>query len=163
MDDPEHERRLDNNLSAWQFTRIEVAGDRNCLFTAVALCLTWMSDGYSESNEYQRILETFLHDQQIVTALDIIGLAGKLREAVVNEWMGEHTSEYQAFLTSDQLKAEADRFLTSGQFSGELGDLVLLALANVLATPLFLFTSVPSLPTLTVMPTHATVISAQPV
>lgn len=38
------------------------------------------------------------------------------------EWLGEHTHEYTGFLAATQLEREAQRFLESGEFSGELGD-----------------------------------------
>ena len=48
------------------------------------------------------------------------------------EWLGDHSQEYQSFLTRAQLVGEAHRFLENGEFAGELGDLVLTGLANVL-------------------------------
>lgn len=43
-------------------------------------------------------------------------------------------------------------FLESGHFEGELGDLMVLTLANVLNIPIVLFTSVPNMPVLCVTP-----------
>ena len=69
-------------------------------------------------------------------------LAKKVGEAVVLEWTGEDTMYYQCFLTQQQLlQEEAHRFLHNGEFTGDVGNLVLPALVNVLAIPVTVFTS----------------------
>ena len=78
----------------------------------------------------------------------------KLRKAVVDELLGNNTAEYQSFLSHEQLSTQAQRFLKDGEFMGEVGDLMIKALCNVLQTPIILFTSVKGLPIIVSTPTH---------
>ena len=124
-----HEQRLQNVLGSWNFKRIPVTGDGNCLFYAIAFSLLQlMQTGALPSHVVQ-----ILH---IVQDMTINQLAKQLRTAVVGEWLGENSAHYESFLTHSQLQQEAQMFTESGHFSGELGDLVLSALANLLHTPI---------------------------
>ena len=55
-------------------------------------------------------------------------------------------------MTTDNT-AFAHTYLQSGMFSGELGDLMVLTLANILQMPITIFTSIEQMPILCVMPT----------
>ena len=85
-----------------------------------------------------------------------------LRKAVVNEWLGENTGDYQSFLTSDQLEEQAQVFLNSGTFAGDIGDLVVQALTNVLKSPIVVFTSMENVPTIVLTPPHVAIANTQP-
>ena len=81
-------------------------------------------------------------------------LARLLRRATVDEWLGENS---QSFLTHNQLQNEAHKFLQDGHYSGDLGDLVLPALVNVLSQPVTIFTSAENRPVVTLMPISSVV------
>lgn len=96
------------------------------------------------------------------TEQPIADVVRTLRKAVVEEWLGENTGSYQSFLTSDQLHEQAQSFLNSGTFAGDIGDLVVRALANALKVPIVVFTSVENMPTIVVTPPNVVTENVQP-
>ena len=50
----------------------------------------------------------------------------------------------------------------SGQYTGDVGDLMVLTVANILHVPTTIFTLVPNMPVICVMPTSQSVILTQP-
>lgn len=128
-----------NLLSAWNFDRIEVPGDGDWLFASVIT--------------YLLLHHEHPHNDELAFLLGYTPSLGRiddmiktLRKAVVQEWLGEHSESYQSFLTGQQLQAEADRFLRMGEFSGDMGNLMLLALSNIPQMPIVVFTSIQNLP-----------------
>ena len=120
-------------------------GDGNCLFRAVAChLLHQISNG----------------DSGIVPILSALGaetanlnesyLQQFLRTIMVKEWIS-NTECYQPFATVN-LMSEAESFLNSGQFGGELGDLMVVTLSNILNYPIAIFTSVANMPLLCITP-----------
>ena len=91
---------------------------------------------------------------------DVYQVSMLLRRAMVSEWL-ENTNVYQGFVTTD-IRAAAHEFLSTQQFSGDLGDLMVLALSNVLHTPICIFTSVVNMPVLSITPNVLPVTSVQP-
>ena len=79
---------------------------------------------------------------------------------MVKEWE-ENIDQYQGYLTED-LATISKTFLQSGQYTGDLGDLMVLTLANMLNIPITVFTSVNNMPVLCIMPTTQSVLSTQP-
>ena len=79
---------------------------------------------------------------------------------MVEEWR-TNQDKYQGYIVDD-LTTLGPQYQLSGQFSGDVGDLMLMTLSNVLSMPITLFTSVPNMPTLCIIPTHHTSLSAQP-
>ena len=100
-------------------------------------------------SDHLQSLEIQIHENTIE---DIVK---KLRKAVVDELLGNETDEYQSFLSHEQLSMQAQRFLRNGEFMGEIGDLMVKALCNILQTPIILFTSVKDLPIIVCTPTHS--------
>ena len=91
---------------------------------------------------------------------DIDYLQWFLRMKMVEEWR-TNQDKYQGYIVDD-LTTLGPQYQLSGQFSGDVGDLMLMTLSNVLSMPITLFTSVPNMPTLCIIPTHHTSLSAQP-
>ena len=143
-----HSKRLNDVLSAWNFKSMSVPGDSNCLFTAVAVNLQKVA---SKSKDLADQLQSLGIQVSKDSIQDIIK---KLRKAVVDELLGNNTAEYQSFLSQEQLSTEAQHFLKDGEFMGEVGDLMIKALCNVLQTPIILFTSIKGLPIIVSTPTH---------
>lgn len=67
------------------------------------------------------------------------------------------------WFSSVQLEHEAARFLDNGEFTGELGDLVIAALSNVLQSPIVVFTSIQNLPVLVITPSHHVMNNPSPI
>lgn len=111
-------------------------GDGDCLFTSVITYLL-LHQEHPGFNKLSLLLGYLPRMQDMIKVL---------RELVVREWLGEHSDSYQSFLTGQQLQAEADRFLEMGQYSGDVGDLVLLAVSNILRIPIVIFTSIQTYP-----------------
>ena len=91
---------------------------------------------------------------------DLEDLYDTIKKECSCEWLGEHINDYQSFLTSH---IEADKFLESGQFDGELSDVMVRALTNVLGTPMVLFTSASDLPIIVTRPSHGNVTNIHPI
>lgn len=50
-------------------------------------------------------------------------LVTKLRELIVQEWLGSNRYEYEEFVTADICyQSEADNFMTDGYYDSELGN-----------------------------------------
>ena len=143
-----HSKRLNDILSTWNFKSMSVPGDGNCLFMAVAVNLQNLASKSKDLSDHLQSLGIQVHEDSVQ---DIIK---KLRKAVVDELLGNNTAEYQSFLSHEQLSTQAQRFLKDGKFMGEVGDLMIKALCNVLQTPIILFTSVKGLPIIVSTPTH---------
>ena len=137
-----HAIRLDRVLSSWNFKRIPVSGDGNCLFYAVSQALLQRHDS-----------TTLLQRLGISSQTDVKELSRVLRQATVAEWLGENSQHYQSFLTHDQLCEQAQRFLRDGEYCGDIGDLVLPALVNTFSLPVIMvFTSAENMHILTLLP-----------
>ena len=67
--------------------------------------------------------------------LDVASLSKLLRCLVVEEWQSENADYYQGFVTIDIL-SHAEQYLNNGEFSGDLGDLIVVILANILQSPI---------------------------
>lgn len=130
-------KRLTELASTWGFGIVEVTGDGNCLFTAVATQLQQMLS--LNARDKPSLLMSHLKEQVgIDVSSSVSYISSILRRQVVQELKGERVEYYQSFLPSEvNIISEADRFRQSGTFSGPLGDLIPLAIANVIQIPLF--------------------------
>lgn len=149
-------QHLQNVLTSWNFKRIEVRGDGSCLFTAVALAVIQrIQAGDTVLSDTLLSLGLPIHQQQ-----DVHHIALLLRRSMVSEWL-ENTDVYQGFVTTD-IRAAALHFLSTQQFSGDLGDLMIMALSNILHTPFCIFTSVLNMPVIAITPNELPANSVQP-
>lgn len=102
-EESEHLSRLSDVLASWNFQQAQVPKDGNCLFSSVALHL--------QSVGHDSPLHSVIESLGINLSTDSIEqIAARLRRAVVEEWLGDHFSEYTRFLTFSQLEQEAQRF-----------------------------------------------------
>ena len=146
----DHDELLHRTLQQWNFRRIPVAGDGNCLFTAVAHNLV----ARTSNND-----EPILNRLRLLSNNSISQLAKELRLLVVQEWLGENSEYYQGFVTVDIAK-HAHQYLDSGEFDGDLGDLMVLTLSNILHVPITIFSNIPNLGLVCISPTtdvHSTI------
>ena len=142
---------LEHIASAWGLEVVDIPGDGNCFFTAVAFHLHQLiSDTSTESSIAQSHLESIgINREQTIP-----NLANFLRRLVVDEWTGPFRSEYQAFLTDAAIEDEAQRFLTNGHYITSLGDAMPLAMANVLQLPILIFVPYSLVPFTTIFPRY---------
>ena len=139
-------QHLNNVLQSWNFEIVTVEGDGNCLFSALSLAII------------QRLQSSDSALSQILLALglplermnDVASIAQLLRECMVKKWL-ENSDSYQGFTTTD-IQQVAHTYLSHGEFAGDLGDLMVLTLANILNTPITLLTSVINMPVLCILP-----------
>ena len=125
---------------------MRVIGDGNYLFTSVA------ANVILQINSGNVFIEQVLIDLGIARDNfdNITNLQHSLRQLTVREWMG-NLEFYQSFVTVD-LSSICEQYFESGQFGGELGDLIVVTLANVLQHPIIVFTSVSNMPVLCFTP-----------
>ena len=76
---------LESVLSSWNFRKVDVPGDGNCLFTSVALSILERIQ-----NHDQVIIDIMTKLGLSVSDLDIQSLSTFLRELVVREWLGDN-------------------------------------------------------------------------
>ena len=138
---------LSNTLVSWKFKRMPVASDGNCLFTSVAMALIHhFQSGQLDANITLTRLGLLENDHGNPEAI-----SRALRSAVVDEWLGDNADHYQGFCTGD-IRAHAEEYRSSGEFAGDLGDLMVMTVANLIRVPLVLFTNVENMPTMVITP-----------
>ena len=145
----EHLNRLSHLISACKLQLHPVSRDGNCMFTAVALVL--------KKNE-KSILQ---HDPNFFASKglkndDVSILGVMLRKLTVEEWKS-HEDEYQCLLTSSTVAEEADKFMYSGYYHGELADTMPKALSNALDLIIVVVTSIKDMPIMNIVPRRVAV------
>lgn len=124
-----HSERLQQVLASWKFSMINVPEDGNCFFTSVALELTNFSK------------ET-IEQLGLSLSAPITELVKKLREIIVEEWIGCRRHLYEDFLEdSCQFESWANSFKENYFYDCELGNTMPLAMANALGVSFVIFTS----------------------
>lgn len=145
------EQRLDDLLTSWNLRRCPSED----IFGAFGHNLNLQVE---KGNVY---LQQFLVDNGIATKPSS-QVTCQLKRLVFAEWLGENSEDYQEFLTYTQLQEQAS-LLQDGSRSSEIGDLVILALSNVMKIPIVLFTSAKNMPIAIQLPTQSTVFNIDPV
>ena len=143
----EHDKRIDNILKSWTMSREHIAKDGDCCFRAAArnVCKLMETIGIN-SHVYEHLAHLGLVN------LSEESLSTRLRALTVSEWSGENRQHYESFLTTDNFDKEVERFTRQGYFTGELGNLMILAMANVLKMPIVIFSSLENYPTIPILP-----------
>jgi hypothetical protein len=139
--------RLGNIATSFGFTIIPITGDGNCFFRAVAFQLLQ----FLLSSSCPENLHIHLQSLGINNEISIKELSQRLRQIVVEEWR-ENPQEYIPFFENIDMQLESERFRTSGEFAGQLGDALPLAMTNVLHIPILILTTVHNMPFLPVIP-----------
>ena len=151
-----HVQRLHDVMKSWNFQRLAVPPDGNCLFYSVAENIRSKMD----TGTNQEVLGRVGVDKW----QSVAEMAEILRKLVVDEWLGENSNEYWGFIgTQEGLERQAKEFLESGEFASDIGDLVIAAISNALKTPIVVFTSVGNMPTLIQYPTNSQVSDPDPI
>ena len=129
-----------------------IAKDGNCLFNAVAYCISRTINNEHEGSAIKNHFESMNLRCNLTTE----EMAALLRSSTVDELL-KNKNEYCAFLENVQARETTyeetvNKFRKSGVFAGDVGDLMVKALANVINYPIVLFTSIKSYPVITVAP-----------
>ena len=132
--------RLDSVLASWQMKQLHVIGDGNCCFSAVAQGLINLSSSVQLDSFHQSLTSSCLET-----------VSKQLRCIAVEEWT-QHADYYSGFLIDCNVVEEAQKFLNPGTFNCDLGDTVLLSLANALSIQFIVFTTMEYHPVIHVSP-----------
>ena len=141
-----HTKRLQNVLQSFHLTMIDVQADGDCLFTSLATHFHMCHIGDTLKEHIGTIgIHLYMTTTEIVKTL---------RALLVEEWL-QNKSEYMAYFPNcTNFEEEATKYATLGVYSTALGDAMLMALANILCTPVVVFTSAESWPYVSIQPRH---------
>ena len=124
---------LIEQLSNYGLVLSESAKDGNCFFNSVATNVMCSACSWEGVLKELGIMNKDSHDIPE-------DLQTRLREHFVAEIMGERKYEYKQFITMDRYDAEAQKFSVDGYYNSEMGDLMPLAMANLLQSHIIIFT-----------------------
>ena len=81
-------------------------------------------------------------------------MAEKLRELVVSEWK-HNEQDYEEYVIGRNISNEIEKFLQNSYFFNDLGDIVVLAMANAPNIPILAFSSILHYPLILTNPRHS--------
>ena len=144
-----NDQLLNNLLESNNLQLIPVPGDGNCCFTAVGKGLQCI---LKENGAYKSSLLEHVNSIGLRIS-DLQHTSLQLRKLTIEEWTGSNKSFYEKFLVSHQnIDDAAEKFSEPGYFQNDLGDLMILALCNVLHLPIIIFSNIPDQPVIPVLP-----------
>ena len=132
------DKTLEGHLEAFGLEQVAIPGDGNCFFSAIAFHLSSLLSSPDTSNSILFHLNSIGITQNML----ITQISDVLRTLLVREWRGHREESYRNFLPeSMDYISETINFEASGYFSSDLGDLMPIAMANVLRMPIVIVTS----------------------
>ena len=150
LDPDVHQGRLQSVLTSFNLKSVEVPPDGDCVFHSVIRHLQLVySFSTSEHKDFLHHLQSLGYSQESSIAHNIL----LLRRLLVDEWLSNR-NEYQPFFTGKDFESDALQYVNPGTYSTDLGDAMVLGIANVLQTPIVIFTSIESWPYVPVQPRH---------
>ena len=144
-DRKDHNVRLQRTVASFGLEIFPVDPDGDCAFTAVwrqIRMLTTDDDMVNDTADLTNHLVTLG-----LTLTDTTVPVKMLRSLFVDEICGEKVNYYHSFIqgmTKWEFIEEAKKFIYPGQFSGQVGDLIVMALSNLLKCPILVLTSMES-------------------
>ena len=143
------DKTLEGHLEAFGLEQVAIPGDGNCFFSAIAFHLSSLLSSPDTSNSILLHLNSIgITENMLITQISDV-----LRTLLVREWRGHREESYRNFLPeSMDYISETINFETSGYFSSDLGDLMPIAMANVLRMPIVIVTSESHTPLISVCP-----------
>ncbi|CAF1553914.1 unnamed protein product [Adineta ricciae] len=146
-----HEQQLNFNLSDHNIQRLQVDGDGNCLFYALAegLLREMRKDPYN----FGLYLQTF----GVSVQSSLVSFAKTLRQICVTQWkLNEHYYSQFVDMQHISFSKEVKKFSKTGVSDSILGDIVPLTISNALNVRITIFTSVSNLPRIDIKPENLT-------
>lgn len=149
------EERLNNILSSYNMELVKSNTDGDCLFTSVIFGLMQIvsSKKYESYREHLKSFNLSFEDMSTSVL--------QLRKLLVSEWLA-NASEYENFVIQNcekSFRELAESYKVSGVFAGELGNIMVIGLANVLGINIVLYTSMTRMETIPVVPREKALIS----
>lgn len=152
------DKTLHGHLTAFGLEHVSIPGDGNCFFSAVSFHLSLLLS----SSQIPNALLHHLNSIGISRSMLVADIANVLRMLVVREWRGNREDSYRNFLPENyNYHSETVNFEVYGYFGSDLGDLMPIAMANVLQMPIIIVTSEPHTPLISVCP-EETVLYSEP-
>lgn len=145
----EHSERLNKNLLAYslQLATAEYDCPADSIFLSVIRQLKEMSASSPSLQKHLVFLGISLGDS------GYIKIVQELRDLVVNEWLNNAGRYKHALLSPDKhFDVEINKFRECGYFSNELGNVIGIALSQILRLNIVIFTSLDHMPVVPVSP-----------
>ena len=127
--------------------------DGNCLFSSIAFAL--QNQLNLPENEANSSLLEHLESVGVTNDVSMLCMITTLRKLTVDEFLGEHRSEYASYLEVDENQDYdhmAESFNKNGFFDCALGNAVPLALSNVLKVSIVIMSSLELYPVIRILP-----------
>lgn len=148
------EENLINTLSSYNMELVKSPADGNCLFSSIVYSLNQIVS----LNEYE-CYRGHLHGLNLHVE-DMPACILQLRKLLVSEWLA-NISEYECFVMKSEIPFQdlAESYIQDGVFAGELGNIMVTGLANILRINIVLYTSMTRMETIPVVPREKVLIS----
>lgn len=155
-DKNEHTVRLHQVISKQKKMKVAMSENGDCAFLSLAYSLQSAVNVDSDNIEkYKQTLITQLNITAKLLSEPIEKLAHTLRLEFVNFLLkSENIEKFKPMtkFTTAGFIGEVGKFEEEGVFSGQIGDLVMPVMANLLGCPVILLTSIEDLPVLSIFP-----------
>ncbi|CAF0841472.1 unnamed protein product [Rotaria sp. Silwood1] len=144
-----HEQELNSNLNNHNIQRLQVKGDGNCLFYALAEGLIY--EMKMDPDRFRLQLEAF----GLSLDFRLVDFANRLRQICVNEWK-LNEQFYSQFVDTHKVSflKEVKKFSKNGVSDSTLGDIVPLTISNTFNIKIIIFTSVSNLSRIEIKPAN---------
>jgi hypothetical protein len=144
-----HEQQLNRNLADYGIQRLQVKGDGNCLFYALAEGL--IHEMKMDQYRFGSHLQTF----GLSTDIRLTNFANRLRQICIEQWK-LHEQFYSQFVDTQEISflKEVKKFSKTGVSDSILGDIVPLTISNTFNIQILIFTSVSNLSRIDIKPTN---------
>ncbi|CAF2368817.1 unnamed protein product [Rotaria sp. Silwood2] len=144
-----HEQELNCNLNNHNIQRLQVKGDGNCLFYALAEGLIY--EMKMDPDRFRLQLEAF----GLSSDFRLVDFANRLRQICVNEWK-LNEQFYSQFVDRHKVSfhKEVRKFSKNGVSDSTLGDIVPLTISNTFNITIIIFTSVSNLSRIEIKPAN---------
>jgi hypothetical protein len=145
----QHEQQLNQNLNDYNFQRLQVKGDGNCLFYALAQGL--IHEMKMDPYRFAVQLETY----GLYINYRLTDFANRLRQICIEQWR-LYEQFYSQFVDTQRtsFSKEVKKFSKTGVSDSILGDIVPLTISNAFNIKIVIFTSVSNLSRIDIKPTN---------
>ncbi|XP_035693259.1 uncharacterized protein LOC118427529 [Branchiostoma floridae] len=147
---------LDENLKSHGLMRVPSNADGSCLFMSISFQLIQLLTDEDIGTKISEHLSTLFPDLFCAGEpcnIDQETLAVRLRAAMVDEWRNNE-EVYREFAPNVNFQTEALQYLRRDVFAGDMGDLMVLAVSNVLNIAMILVTTDTDVPLIPVFPSN---------
>ena len=140
--------RLSRRLSSFNLKRVNILGDGNCAFRSVAQQIISMSSCGGEP-------ELRAHFEDLGLEGDEDAISSQLRYLFVKELQNkseEYRLKYTYDMSAESFQKEVKAFSSDGIFSGQVGDIVMKALSDILCCSIIIISSLDAIEVIPLFP-----------